>query len=348
MNQRTQSLRRNAPSAVAVILLAVATACSAGGGAATGQSSATGTPSSNAPPSSGSSYADLVERVSPHVVTVRTEGGLGSGVVFRPDVVLTNEHVVGDRNRVVVEYADGRESPGTVLAVDSITDLAVVRTDRKDLPAASFHEELPRPGDSVLAIGSPLGFENSVTAGIVSGLHREIPGSAAQSRALVDLIQTDAAISPGNSGGALFDTSGRVIGVNEAYIPPAAGAVSLGFAIPSATVVDVAEQLIEDGKAAHPYLGVSVVPLTDEIRERLGVKADHGALVRGVDEGGPAVAAGVRAGDVIVRLRDVDVRTVEELLGALRTTEPGQEVELTVVRDGQQQQLRATIGARTR
>lgn len=297
---------------------------------------------------SGSSYADLVERVSPHVVTVRTDGGVGSGVVFRSDVVLTNEHVVGGREQVIVEYADGGRSGGTVLATDPVTDLAVVRTERKDLPVAEFREELPRPGDPVLAIGSPLGFENSVTAGIVSGLHREIPGSAAQTRSLVDLIQTDAPISPGNSGGALLDTSGRIIGINEAYIPPAAGAVSLGFAIPSATAVDIAEQLLEDGTAEHPYLGVSAGRLTDEIRERFGVRADHGVVVLGVDENGPAAAAGIRPGDVIVRLHNTDVRTVEALLGALRETDPGQQVLATIMRDGDEQEVRVEIGARSR
>lgn len=151
----------------------------------------------------------------------------------------------------------------------------------------------------VLAIGSPLGFLGTVTAGIVSGLGREIPGSAARTFALVDLIQTDAAISSGNSGGALLDTEDRVVGINEAYIPPAADAVSLGFAIPSATAVDVAEQLLADGTAPHPSLGVSVGGLTPAIKQRLGVQADAGALVIEVDPGGPAAVAGLRPGDVI-------------------------------------------------
>lgn len=294
------------------------------------------------------SYADLVERVAPHVVTIRAERGLGSGVVFRSDVVVTNQHVVGDQRSVVVEYADGARSAGEVLATDAVTDLAVVRTERKDLPVPEYRQELPRPGDPVLAIGSPLGFENTVTAGIVSGVHREIPGPVAQTRALVDLIQTDAPISPGNSGGALLDAQGRVVGINEAYIPPAAGAVSLGFAIPAATAVDVAEQLLEDGSATHPYLGVSLGRLTDEIRERFGVKADQGALVLRLDDGGPAAEAGVRAGDVIVELAGQNVREVEDVLGALRATSPGERTGLVVVRDGQRQELTVEIAARER
>lgn len=327
---------------IIVIAAAFATASCSPGGVTAGQ------PPTTPPPavSAGSSYADLVERVSPHVVTVRTGTGVGSGVIFRSDVVLTNEHVVGQQKRVIVSFADGATTDGAVLATDPVTDLAVVRTERTGLPVAEFRRELPRPGDPVLAIGSPLGFENSVTAGIVSGLHREIPGSATRTRSLVDLIQTDAPISPGNSGGALLDTAGRVVGINEAYIPPEAGAVSLGFAIPSATATDIATQLMEDGTADHPYLGVSAGRLTPDIRERLGVRAEYGALVLGVDERGPAAAAGVRTGDVIVRLHDSDVRTVEDLLAALRATKPGQEVTVTIMRGAQRQELRATITTR--
>lgn len=276
--------------------------------------------------------ADVVARVSPSVVTIRTGQGLGSGVVFKSDVVLTNQHVVEGSREVVIGYADGTSSAGTVLATDRTTDLAVVRAARTGLPVPEFRVDLPRPGEPVLAIGSPLGFENTVSAGIVSGLSREIPGSAAQTRALVDLIQVDAAISPGNSGGALLDASGRVIGINEAYIPPSAGAVSLGFAIPAATAVDVAEQLLADGTATHPYLGLSLGRITPEIRRQLGVTAEQGALVLGVEPGGPAAAAGVRPGDVVSRFADRDVGSVEDLLGALRDIEPGRQVPLTVVR----------------
>ena len=216
-------------SCVSVITLSVLTSCTVEQKPGASQ----GTP----PPAEQSavSYADIVERVAPGVVTIRTSTGLGSGVVYQPDVVMTNQHVVAENTAMTIEFADGGKSAGTVLASDAVTDLAVVRTARKGLPPQQFRKELPRPGDGALAIGSPLGFQNSVTAGVISGLHREIPGSAAQSRALVDLIQTDAPISPGNSGGALLDTRGQVIGINDAYIPPEAGAVSLGFAIPSAT-----------------------------------------------------------------------------------------------------------------
>ncbi|MDN5918104.1 MAG: trypsin-like peptidase domain-containing protein [Pseudonocardia sp.] len=288
---------------------------------------------------------EVVSRLTPSVVTVRTGEGLGSGVVYRPDIVLTNQHVVTDAREVTVDYADGRSSPGVVLATDQVTDLAVIRTARDGLPVPEYRTELPQPGEPVLAIGSPLGFEGTVTSGIVSGLNRQIPGSAAQARALVDLIQTDAAISPGNSGGALLDAAGRVVGINEAYIPPSAGAVSLGFAIPAATAVDIADQLLVDGTATHPYLGVTLARLTPEIRRSLGVSAESGVLVVDVAAGGPAAAAGVRRGDVIVALGDRPVGSVEGLIGALRETEPEQRSSIGVLRDGRRIDSPITIGA---
>lgn len=307
----------------------------------------TATTSADAPAEVDAGFADLVERLGPSVVTVRTDDGVGSGVVLRSDVVVTNQHVVGANREVTIVYADGSRSPGAVLATDTVTDLAVVRTERKDLPVPEFREELPRPGETALAIGSPLGLQNSVTAGIISGLHREIPGSAAQTQSLVDLIQTDAPISPGNSGGALIDAQGRVVGVNEAYIPPSAGAVALGFAIPSSTVLDVTEQLLADGQATHPYLGLTPGRLTPAIQERLGGAVDSGALVLNLDEQGPAAAAGVRPGDVITRFADQEVRSVEDLLTALRQTEPKQDVPVELVRAGERQQLTLTVGSRT-
>nr|WP_083466756.1 trypsin-like peptidase domain-containing protein [Kibdelosporangium sp. MJ126-NF4]CEL17586.1 serine protease [Kibdelosporangium sp. MJ126-NF4]CTQ91188.1 serine protease [Kibdelosporangium sp. MJ126-NF4] len=292
-------------------------------------------------------YAALVERLGPSVVTIQTSGGLGSGIVLRPDVLVTNAHVVGQSRDVTVAYADGTRSPGTVHATDTVTDLAVVRTERKNLPVPDFRPELPRPGEPAIAIGSPLGFRNSVTAGIISGLHRRIPGTTAQAQSLVDLIQTDAPISPGNSGGALLDASGKVVGVNEAYLPPATGAVSLGFAIPAATVLDVTGQLLDDGTAEHPYLGMSVGPLTDSIRQRLGVRAQNGVLVLDVDSGGPAASAGIAPGDVIVELARSEVRDVSGLLTHVRQTEPGQRLPLTFVRDGDRAQADVTVGTRT-
>jgi S1-C subfamily serine protease len=267
-------------------------------------------------------------------------------VVLRPDVVVTNAHVVQDQHDVTISFADGTTAHGSVLATDPATDLAVVHSDRGGLPVPDYRSELPRPGEIALAIGSPLGFENSVTAGVISGLHRDIPGSAAQTASLVDLIQTDASISPGNSGGGLLDANGRVVGINEAYIPPAAGAVSLGFAIPSTTVLDVANQLLTNGKATHPYLGVSVGELTPAIKQMSNIQADQGALVLGIDPGAPAAAAGVQPGDVIVEFAGKQIKSVEDLLGTLRQTQPGSQQKFAFVRGGQRQDATVTVGSR--
>jgi len=292
-------------------------------------------------------FADVVERLSPSVATVQRRDGLGSAVVLRDDIVVTNAHVVGDDRRVTIEFADGTSSPGEVLATDTVTDLAVVRTERKNLPVPEYRTDLPRPGEIAIAIGSPLGFSNSVTVGVVSGLHRDIPGAATQSASLVDLIQTDASISPGNSGGALLDVEGRVIGINEAYIPPDMGAVSIGFAIPTATVLDVADQLLTKGEVSHPYLGLSLSPISPSVRRRLGVRSEEGALVLALDRAAPAAAAGVRPGDVIVGFAGERIGSVEDLLSALRRTAPGSREQLVFERGGQRHEVTVTVGSRT-
>ncbi|PQE01194.1 signal protein PDZ [Mycobacterium sp. EPG1] len=309
----------------------------------------TSAPPTGAAPAGGplaAGFADVVEQVSPSVVTIQIDGGVGSGVVLRPDIIVTNAHVVGSSRQVTIGFADGASATGQVLATDEVTDLAVVRSERGNLPVPEYRSELPRPGDIAIAIGSPLGFENTATLGIISGLNRNIPDSALESASLVDLIQTDASISPGNSGGALLDADGRVVGVNEAYIPPTAGAVSLGFAIPTSTVLDVTEQLLRTGRATHPFLGVSTSRLTPAIRRELGVPVDSGALVRGVEPNSPASTAGVRPGDVIVGLGDDQVKSVEDLLGALRRSRPGTSQPLVVMRGGQRVTLQVTVGSR--
>lgn len=306
-------------------------------------------PSAAPSEAAGSSLAtvpELVQQLEPSVVTVLREGGgLGSGVVYRADgLIVTNEHVVRGTQRVTVALADGVRVEGTVVATDRATDLAVIRIPRDDLPVPEYADDQARQGELAVAMGTPLGFENTVSVGVVSGLGREIPGAARQ-RSLVNLIQTDAAISPGSSGGALLDGQGRVIGINEAYIPPQTGAVAIGFAIPSTTVTYVVEQLLADGTVAHPFLGVSLSSLTPELREQLGVQAERGAVVMDVQPGSPAAQAGVRPGDVIVRFAGEPINTVANLLGALRGTRPGQQVSLTVRRDGQPVELTVTVGS---
>jgi serine protease Do len=322
--------RRLAPLFVTMSLLLTASCTNSGGNA----------PLPDQPCDQGG-FAKVVEDSAPSVVTVLPPQGVGSGVVFKSDIVLTNEHVVQQSSEVRVGFADGKESRAVVVATDPTSDIAVLRTERKNLATARFATELPRPGCLALAIGSPLGFQNSVTAGVVSGLHRSLP---AEGQALVDLIQTDAPISPGNSGGALLDVHGQVIGINEAYIPPQAGAVSLGFAIPAPTAVDVGEQLLARGSVTRAYLGVSVGELTPSIRDRLGVPGPGGALVLGVESGSPAAKAGVQSGDVIVRVGDAAVNRVDDLLSELRRRKPQEEVVLVVNRDGGPKELRVVLG----
>jgi S1-C subfamily serine protease len=246
---------------------------------------------------------------------------------------------------VRVVFADGMESDGRVVGTDGVTDLAVVRVDRSGLPAVAIRTELPRAGETALAIGSPLGFENTVTQGIISGIGRQIPGSVTGGRPLVDLIQTDAPISPGNSGGALIDAQGRLVGINEAYIPPSAGAVSLGFAIPSSTVVDVADQLLATGTVAHPFLGVALATLTADLARSLGMSVTEGALIRQVQPGSPAEQAGLRSGDVITRFDDTAVGTVGDVYAALRQADPGGTATLEIHRNGEAVQVRVTLGS---
>jgi S1-C subfamily serine protease len=288
----------------------------------------------------------IVDSVAPSVVTVRVGAGLGSGVVYDAEGrIATNAHVVGDATRVEIVLASGEELRADVVAADERTDVAVVDVEREGLPVATFADSLPEVGELAVAIGSPLGFANTVTAGIVSALHREIP-SGGQTPALVDLIQTDAPISPGNSGGALVNEDEEVIGLNVAYIPPQAQAVAIGFAIPSATVTDAVQQLLERGEVRHAFLGVEPRPVTPELAEQLDLGADEGALVFRLVDDSPAERAGIRAGDVIVELDGERVRIVEDLLAALREREPGDTVTVTVVRDSERRELRATLAQR--
>jgi serine protease DegQ len=289
----------------------------------------------------------VVRAVEPSIVTIYVGEGLGSGIVYRDNgIIVTNEHVVHGTERVAVGFADGQRVDGQVLATDPVSDLAVVRVSRSGLPAARFEVTLPPVGALAIALGSPLGFANTATAGIVSGLGRTIPASGPEGQPTVDLIQTDAAISPGNSGGALVNGAGAVIGVNEAYIPPSAGAVSLGFAIPAATAVNVVEQLLKTGWAQHAYLGVQPAVLTPELAKDLGVDRTDGVLVMAVDPKSPAAAAGLQPGDIICASaapRGRRPRTCTRRCGA---TSRGEKVDVQVVRDGVERTVIVTLGDR--
>ncbi len=304
--------------------------------------------------------AKVASVLSPSVVQINVSGvqetpygaqkeeGIGSGVIYRSDgYIITNNHVVEGSRDVEVAFANGAIERGEVVGTDPTTDIAVVKVDRNDLPAASFASGDPVVGQMAVAVGSPSGFESTVTSGIISGTGREIPAQitgGSQQTSLVDLIQTDAAISPGNSGGALADREGRVIGINVAYLPPAeTGAENIGFAIPSDTAVSVADQIIKNGEAVHPYLGVYLSDLTPETASKFGSSVDAGALVEKVEPGGPADAAGVRRGDVVIAAGPEEIRSSGDLISALRNYTPGDTVGLKILRDGEKITLRVDL-----
>lgn len=362
MKPRSRSIRRRGTACFAAVLgLVVAlAACTnepapgpdtaspgASGSAAPNAGPGTVVPPLPAGPNAASSITQIVENLAPSVVTIFTDGGLGSGVVYSEDgLILTNEHVVRGNTEVEVGFADGQRVAGTVKATDPVTDLALVQADRTGLPKPTFQTTLPKVGEGAVVLGSPLGFENTATAGIISGLHRSIPGSAQDSLSLVDLIQTDAPISPGNSGGAVINMRGEVVGISEAYIPPAAGAVALGFAIPAATAVEVAEELLADGTAKHAYVGLTPGELTRQIAEQLGIDASTGVVVLSVDRTGPAGRADIRPGDVLESMEGQALSAPEKLLSELRSRNPGDTVGFTVKRGSESLDIKVELSER--
>ena len=298
--------------------------------------------------------AQVASQVGPSVVQINVDAGVGSGVIYRKDgYIVTNNHVVEGASELNVAFADGTTASAEIVGRDPRTELAVIRVDRDGLPAATFNEDEDLVvGQLAVDIGSPSGFESTVTMGVISGIGREFPieftgGDTTAATALTDLIQTDAAISPGSSGGALVDRAGEVIGINVAYLPPAeTGAVNIGFAIPSDTAISVADQLIETGEVKSAYLGVGTTDLSPEVADRFGLPVESGALVESVESNTGAEAAGIRLGDIIVGLGDARIESTRDLLGALRDYRPGDTVEVTVVRDGEERTLEATLGER--
>jgi serine protease Do len=264
------------------------------------------------------------------VVLVERAGGSGSGVIARRDgVVITNSHVVGNASQVFLTFADGRRVPARVIGRDPSVDVAVVQAAVQNAPAAPLGDsDRLVVGQTAVAIGNPLGFERTVTAGVISALNRSLRGST-----LDQLIQTDAAISPGNSGGPLLDSQGRVIGINTAVIR-VEGAEGLGFAIPINLARDIAEQLLTTGRVRRAYLGVELADLNPAAADRFGLPVRQGAFVAGVEAGSPAAAAGLRPQDIVVRANDADVRQVGDLRRALRLAGAGARVRLEVVRPG--------------
>ena len=322
-------------------------------------------PASN---SSGTDWTDVASAVSPAVVTIQTQGassgGTGSGVIYdaQGDIV-TNYHVISSvlgGGQIQVTLADGRLYSASIVGHDKTTDLAVIRLENppSDLTVARFASSANlEVGAPVMAIGAPLGLSNTVTTGIVSALNRPVEVSmdedsssqnstqASSDLVVTNAIQIDASINPGNSGGPLFDATGAVIGINSSIKSLAtssdgqAGSIGLGFAIPSDLVVSVADQLIATGSASHGMLGVTVKAATTTV----GSDTYVGAEVQDVSPGSGASAAGIRSGDVIVKVEGQEVTSPKQLIGYVRRYKAGDTVAMTIVRDGATQDVSVRI-----
>ena len=293
-----------------------------------------------------SGVADIASAFGPSVARVDVAGqsgrGSGSAVVYRADgYLLTNNHVVAGAREVTVTFPDGSELPARVVGTDPRSDLAVVAVDRTNLPVPELASSAPQVGDVAVAIGAPFGLEGSVTAGIVSALGRTVATPGAP---LVDLIQTDAPINPGNSGGALVDGDGRLMGINTAILSPSGGNNGIGFAIPIATARNIADQLIETGTVEHAFLGVQGTTVDAQISERYGLAVDEGAVVGAVTDGSPAAEAGLREGDIIIAVAGAEVTSMLDLVGRISAQQPGDTVEIDLVRGGEKLTLEVTLG----
>ncbi|MBI5231084.1 MAG: trypsin-like peptidase domain-containing protein [Coriobacteriales bacterium] len=280
------------------------------------------------------------------------EAGNGSGVIIREDGhILTNYHVIQDAARVVVTVGV-EDKVAKVVGVDPSTDLAVLKIDGGPYPEIDVgsSKEL-QVGDFVLAVGSPFGLEKTVTSGIVSALQRTSDGGTPNEiTRYTNLIQTDAAINPGNSGGALVDDQGRLVGINTLIQSPAGqiGApqsAGIGFAIPVDFAKQIADQLIATGRATHPYLGVSTQTIDETAAQQFGLPVQRGALVRFVQPNSPAEKSGFKVDDIIVRVGEFDIGSVDEVFGALREYKVGDQVPIEVVRGDTRRTLEVTLGS---
>src|SRR5215469_13432703 len=329
------------------------------------------------------SFADLVERVSPTVVTVTVEeqlqqtsgidpsqlpepfrdffnqfgqggGGqqqqprkaisMGSGfIIDKTGDIVTNNHVVENGRKITVKLADGREFEAKLVGTDKATDIAVLKVKSdKPLPSVEFADERQvRVGDWVIAVGNPFGLSNTVTAGIVSSIGRDIGNGP-----YTDFIQIDASINRGNSGGPTFDLQGKVIGMNSMIFSPSGGSVGIGFAIPSSTIREIVDQLKAHGHVSRGWLGVSIQSITPEMASSMGMKETKGAIVATVVPGGPAANAGFHPGDIVLALNGKSVEDNRDLTRRVALLSAGSKATFTISRSGQQRTVTVQIGAK--
>ena len=347
----------------------------AGGSAAPAHAAATAAapaPAAHAAiiPSARASYADVVKQVAPAVVTIRTEGtahvsqtalpdddflqqffgrsgrvprdykqrSLGSGVVVSADgYILTNHHVIDGADDIRVDLSDGRTLKATVVGSDEPSDLALLKVPATDLHALNFGDsDRVEVGDVVLALGNPLGVGQTVTMGIISAKGRS---TGIGQGGYEDFLQTDAPINQGNSGGALVNAEGQLVGINSQILTQSGGNIGIGFAIPVNMARHVMDSLRKDGRVHRAQLGVTIQPLTEDAAKDLGLKATHGAVVNTVVAGSAAARAGIKPGDVITAFEGQPVSDINALRNHIADTAPGSKRTLTIVRDGTERQL---------
>ena len=274
----------------------------------------------------------------------RMESSLGSAVIMSSEgYLLTNNHVTANAEQIVVALKDGRETLARVIGSDPETDLAVLKIDLADLPAITLgHSDRIRVGDVTLAIGNPFGVGQTVTMGIISATGRNQLGL----NTYEDFIQTDAAINRGNSGGALVDAGGNLIGINTAIISESGGSQGIGFAIPVKLALEVMKSIIEHGQVIRGWLGVEVQSLTQELAESFGQEGRPGIVVAGVYRDGPAARAGLQPGDLILSIDGVQSADGRSSMNQVARARPGEKIDIDILRNGKPLTLTAEVGMR--
>ncbi|MDJ0577034.1 MAG: HhoA/HhoB/HtrA family serine endopeptidase [Xenococcaceae cyanobacterium MO_234.B1] len=284
----------------------------------------------------------------PNIPDKRVQQGTGSGFIVSSDgLILTNAHVIDGADKVTVTLKDGRTLEGRVMGEDRITDIAVVKIEAESLPTLTFADsDALQIGEWAIAIGNPLGLDNTVTTGIVSATGRNSSQIGVGDKR-IDFIQTDAAINPGNSGGPLLNAKGEVIGINTAIIKNAQG---LGFAIPINTVRDIAEQLIANGKVDHSFLGIRMASLTPEIKQQLknkhniNLQNETGVLIVEVVPNSPAAKAGLRGGDVIKAIAGQSITAADQIQKVVEKTSPGEKLSIELLRENRTVEVTVEVG----
>lgn len=272
------------------------------------------------------------------------ENSLGSGVIVSADgLILTNNHVISSADQIEVALSDGSKSSATVVGTDPDTDVAVLKIDRKNLPAITFsNSDQMKVGDVVLAIGNPFGVGQTVTQGIISALGRNHLGI----NTFENFIQTDASINPGNSGGALIDTNGNLIGINSAIYSRNGGSMGIGFAIPVSIAQQVMEQISSNGSVTRGWIGIEAQDITPELAESFNLKNSSGSLIAGVLLDSPADRAGLRPGDILTAINKKPVADSQSMLNIIAMLKPREKATLSILRAGKKQDISLIVGKR--